>query len=99
MDVTCFQVEVEESEPRIVVVGGGAAGHTAVETLRYCSVLFSIVRYLKILYFIYRYFNVLKSTNLLLAQHWIVNKFLCPGRRVSEVQSPWCVRSRYIIIY
>ena len=33
------QVEVNEEEEGMVVIGGGAAGHTAVETLRFPSLI------------------------------------------------------------
>ena len=37
------EVEVNEEEDGMVVIGGGAAGHTAVETLRSAQVLRDIV--------------------------------------------------------
>ena len=34
-----LRVEVNEEEEGMVVIGGGAAGHTAVETLRFASLV------------------------------------------------------------
>ena len=34
-----LRVEVNEEEEGMVVIGGGAAGHTAVETLRFSSLI------------------------------------------------------------
>ena len=88
-----LRVEVNEEEEGMVVIGGGAAGHTAVETLRFASLVID-----SHIYHIYiTDMDLFPEKRVSEAQsHWSARSLTCPMTGQSSASPLGCVEKPFL---